>query len=96
MDARLWHIDHALSVLSPYGTSWVEKLQNDCAWAIDLIKQKKFPDPTQFNPLLKIFPAALDAAYSMLTAAEAIPRYPCGRGRRAMGRLHGSRGTASS
>lgn len=73
MDARLWHIDHALSVLSPYGTSWVEKLQNDCAWAIDLIKQKKFPDPTQFNPLLKIFPAALDAADSMLTAAEAIP-----------------------
>src|SRR6266436_4631282 len=72
-DAALWRVDHKLAVLSPYGTDWVEKLQNDCAWAIDLIKQKKFPDPAQFSPLLKIFPAALDAADLMLTDAEAIP-----------------------
>jgi hypothetical protein len=72
-DAALWRIDHKLAVLSPYGTDWVEKLQNDCAWAIDLIKQKKFPDPAQFAPLLKIFPMALDAADLMLTDAEAIP-----------------------
>jgi hypothetical protein len=72
-DAALWRIDHNLAVLSPYGTDWVEKLQNDCAWAIDLIKQKKFPDPAQFSPLLKIFPVALDAADLMLSDAEAIP-----------------------
>ncbi len=72
-DTSLWHLDHGFAVLSPYGTDWVEKLQNDCAWAIDLIKQKKFPDPAQFNPLLKIFPVALDAADLMLSDAEAIP-----------------------
>src|SRR5262245_32439660 len=72
-DAALWRIDHKLAVLSPYGTNWVEKLQNDCAGAIDLIKQKKYPDPAQFSPLLKIFPVALDAANLMLSDAEAIP-----------------------
>jgi len=72
-DTTLWRIDHTLSVLSPYGTDLVEKLQQDCAWAIDLIKQKKFPDPAQFNPLLKIFPVALDTADLMLSDAEAIP-----------------------
>ena len=72
-DTALWRIDHHLSVLSPYGTDWVEKLQNDCAWAIDLIKQKKFPDPAQFRSLLTIFPVALDAADLMLSEAEAIP-----------------------
>jgi hypothetical protein len=72
-DDKLWLIDHRLAVLSPYGTDWVEKLQNDCAWAIDLIKQKKFPDPAQFRPLLNIFPVALDAADLMLSDAEGIP-----------------------
>lgn len=72
-DTALWRVDHKLAVLTPYETQWVEKLQNDCAWAIDLIKQKKFPDPAQFNPLLKIFPAALDTADLMLSDVEAIP-----------------------
>jgi hypothetical protein len=72
-DTALWRLDHKLAVLSPYGTDWVEKLQNDCAWAIDLIKEQKFPDPAQFGPLLKIFPAALDAADLILENAEAIP-----------------------
>jgi hypothetical protein len=73
MDAALARIEPRLAVLSPYGTDWVEKLQKDCALAIDLIKQKKFPDPAQLSPLLKIFPAALDAADLMLSDAEAIP-----------------------
>lgn len=72
-DTALCRIDQKLTVLSPYGTDWVERLQNDCAWAIDLIKQKKFPDPAQFSPLLKIFPVALDAADLMLSDVEAIP-----------------------
>ena len=72
-DTALWRLDHKLAVLSPYGTDWVEKLQNDCAWAIDLVKQQKFPDPAQFGPLLKIFPVALDAADLMLKSAEALP-----------------------
>jgi hypothetical protein len=72
-DAALWHVDHSFSVLSPYGTDWVEKLQYDCAAAIELIKQNKFPDPAPFYTLLKIFPVALDAADLMLQEAEAIP-----------------------
>jgi hypothetical protein len=73
MEVALSRINQGLSVLSPYGTDWVEKLQYDCANAIELIKQKKFPDPAQFTPLLKIFPVALDAADLMLKEAEAIP-----------------------
>ena len=30
-DTSLWHLDHGFAVLSPYGTDWVEKPQNDCA-----------------------------------------------------------------
>jgi hypothetical protein len=73
MDTALSRIDQQLMVLSPYGTDWVEKLQYDCASAINLIKQKKYPDPAQLNPLLEIFPVALDAADLMLSDAEAIP-----------------------
>jgi len=72
-DTALRRVDSRLAVLSPYGTDWVQKLQNDCASAIELIKQNKFPDAAQFSPLLKIFPAALDAADLMLKDAEAIP-----------------------
>jgi uncharacterized phage infection (PIP) family protein YhgE len=72
-DATLWRVNHGLTALSPYETNWVQKLQNDCSQAIDLIKQNKFPDPTQFKPLLEIFPAALDTADLTLSDAEAIP-----------------------
>src|SRR5882672_7935351 len=50
-DTALRRVDSRLAVLSPYGTDWVQKLQNDCASAIELIKQNKFPDPAQFSPL---------------------------------------------
>jgi hypothetical protein len=72
-DELLRSVDIRLLQLSPYGTDWVEKLQKDCASAINLIKQKKYVDQTQFNSLLEIFPAALDTADLMLKDAEAIP-----------------------
>jgi len=73
LDDTLWRCDARLKRLSPYGTEWVEKLQADCARAIDLIKQKKKPDPEQFSELLQIFPVALDAADLLLSFAEALP-----------------------
>jgi hypothetical protein len=73
IDKVLWKLDHGLSVLSPYGTDWVEKLKNDLAWGMDLIQQQKFPDPAQFQPLFKIFPVALDTAHLKLEDAESIP-----------------------
>jgi hypothetical protein len=73
IDAALWRLDHHLAVLSPYGTDWVEKLKNDLAWGMDLIRKQKFPDPAQFQPLLKIFPVALDTADLKMDDAEAIP-----------------------
>ena len=73
LDDTLWRIDHQFAVLTPYETFWVEKLQDDCASAIDWIKQNKFPDPEQFRSLLNIFPAALDTADLTLRDAEAIP-----------------------
>jgi hypothetical protein len=73
IDNALWRLDHNLSVLSPYGTDWVEKLKNDLDWGMDLIKENKFPDPAQFKPLLEIFPVALDTADLKMDDAEAIP-----------------------
>jgi hypothetical protein len=72
-DELLRSVDIRLLQLSPYGTDWVEKLQKDCASAINLIKQKKYVDQAQFNSLLEMFPAVLDAADLMLKNAEAIP-----------------------
>jgi len=73
MDDTLWRCHPMLTKLSPYGTDWVEKLQTDCGRAIDLIKQKKKPDPEQFDGLRQIFPVALDAADLLLSFAESIP-----------------------
>jgi hypothetical protein len=73
VDAALWRLDHRFSVLSPYGTDWVEKLRNDLERGMDLIKEQKFPDPDQFQPLFKIFPVALDTADLKLNDAEALP-----------------------
>jgi hypothetical protein len=55
MDVALPRIEPRLAVLSPYGTDWVEKLQYDCASAIGLIKQKKFPDPAQLARCSRFF-----------------------------------------
>jgi hypothetical protein len=73
IEHTLWQLNTRLCVLAPYGTDWVEKLKNDLAWGLDLIKEEKFPDPAQFRPLLKIFPVALDAAELLMDYAEAIP-----------------------
>ncbi len=69
-DAVVRKLDNLLYMeLSPYGTDWVEKLQYDCAAAINLIRQKKYFDPAPFRQLLQIFPAALDASDLMLDNA---------------------------
>ena len=72
LDKMLWAYDHSLSVLSPYGTGWVEKIKNDLDSGFDSILKGKFVDPGQFRPLFEIYGPAIDTAELQMDEAEAI------------------------